>query len=388
MAREKRRSRRGFGAVRLLPSGRYQASVTGPDLRRYPAPWTFETKLDADEWLVKERRLLVSGEWTPPRERRSASSQGVTLAEYAPGSLERRRVKGEPLRRRTIALYRSLLDRVILPELGHLPLSQVTPDKVTAWYDALPRSTPTQRAHAYSLLRTVMGQAVTERLVSVNPCQIVGAGRTTRVRRVEVATPEQLVSIAQGMPEHLRLLVLMAAWCALRFGELAELRRGDVDTARGVVSIERAVVRVDGENIIGLPKSAAGVRVVAIPPHLLPVVADHLAQHVGPATDALVFPRRPGVELHLTHTELTKKYTRAREAAGRPDLRLHDLRHTGAVLSAQAGATLAELMARLGHSTPGAAMRYQHAAAGRDAQIAAAMSRLAEGGDTPEARAY
>ena len=64
--------------------------------------------------------------------------------------------------------------------------------------------------------------------------------------------------------------------------------------------------------------------------------------------------------------------------AGRPDLRFHDLRHTGAVLAAQTGATLAELMGRLGHSTSSAAMRYQHAAADRDKAIAEALSRLAE----------
>jgi len=66
-----------------------------------------------------------------------------------------------------------------------------------------------------------------------------------------------------------------------------------------------------------------------------------------------------------------------RTAAGRPDLRFHDLRHTSAVFAAQTGATLAELMARLGHSTSVAAMRYQHAAAGRDSEIAAALSRMA-----------
>jgi integrase len=70
-------------------------------------------------------------------------------------------------------------------------------------------------------------------------------------------------------------------------------------------------------------------------------------------------------------------YYPARKAAGRPDLRFHDLRHTGAVLAAATGATLAELMARLGHSTAGAALRYQHAAADRDKVIAAALSDLA-----------
>jgi integrase len=74
---------------------------------------------------------------------------------------------------------------------------------------------------------------------------------------------------------------------------------------------------------------------------------------------------------------LYRVFYRARAAAGRPDLRFHDLRHTGAVLAAQTGATLAELIGRLGHSTPGAALRYQHAAQGRDMEIAKALSALA-----------
>ena len=74
--------------------------------------------------------------------------------------------------------------------------------------------------------------------------------------------------------------------------------------------------------------------------------------------------------------ELYALYHQARAEAARPDLRWHDLRHTGAVLAAAAGATLAELMARLGHSTAEAALRYQHAAADRDKVIAARMSQL------------
>jgi len=70
------------------------------------------------------------------------------------------------------------------------------------------------------------------------------------------------------------------------------------------------------------------------------------------------------------------RFYAAREAAGRPDLTFHDLRHSGAVLAASTGATIAELMARLGHSTPAAAMRYQHAAQGRDQTIAELMSQL------------
>ena len=126
------------------------------------------------------------------------------------------------------------------------------------------------------------------------------------------------------------------------------------------------------------------MRTVAIPPHLIPVVKVHLHDHVGMGKDALVFRAATGG--HLAPSSLYRVFYPAREAAGRPDLRFHDLRHTGATLAAVSGATLAELMGRLGHSTPGAAMRYQHAAADRDQVIAAALSKLA-GEVTPIARA-
>lgn len=59
----------------------------------------------------------------------------------------------------------------------------------------------------------------------------------------------------------------------------------------------------------------------------------------------------------MKHGALYQVYRRARAAAGRPDLRSHDLRHTGATLAAQTGATLAELTNRLGHTTVAATLR-------------------------------
>jgi integrase len=169
-------------------------------------------------------------------------------------------------------------------------------------------------------------------------------------------------------------MVLLAAWCGLRFGELAELRRVDVDG--GVVHVSRAVVRLPGTLEVGTPKSAAGARTVAMPPHIRPEVETHLDAMEDKRPGALLFPAHRGG--HLAASTLNRHWNAARKAAGRPDLRWHDLRHTGATRAAQAGATTADLMARLGHSTIGAAMLYQHAAQDRDAQIAAAMSRMAQ----------
>jgi integrase len=176
-------------------------------------------------------------------------------------------------------------------------------------------------------------------------------------------------------------MVLLAAWCGLRQGELFELRRSDIDLERGVVRVARGVVRVDGGVVVGTPKSDAGRRTVSIPPHLRPAVEDHLARHVKAAPDALLFPARHGG--HMAPSTLYKVWYPARTAAGREDLRFHDLRHTGATLAAATGATLAELMARMGHSTQAAAMRYQHAAEDRDQAIAEALSGFADGKVVP-----
>lgn len=369
------RTRRGFGAIRQLPSGRLQASYIGPDLVRHAAPQTFQTKLDAEAWLAAERRLMDAGGWKPPKRRASSRRPGLTLRAWGPVAIDRRRVRGEPLRPRTKALYTSLLERTIDPVLGDQLVQEIQPEDVARFYDSLDTAKPTQKAHAYALLRTIMAQAVEDGIISSNPCSIRGAGRTTRARRITVATPAELVTIAGHMPAHLQLFVLLAGWCGLRYGELVELRRRDVDLDRGALVVSRAVVRVNREFVVGSPKSAAGVRTVSMPPHIVPAVRDHLDRHTGKAPDALLFAR-PG-NVHLDHSETTRAFAAARAAAGRPELRIHDLRHTAAVMAALTGATLAELMGRMGHSTPAAAMRYQHMARGRDREIADALSKLA-----------
>jgi integrase len=96
---------------------------------------------------------------------------------------------------------------------------------------------------------------------------------------------------------------------------------------------------------------------------------------VGHQPDALLFPAAHGG--HLAPSTLGRYFDAARTVAGRPDCRFHDLRHTGAVLAAGTGASLAELMGRLGHGTPQAALRYQHVAQDRDQVIAELLSKLA-----------
>jgi integrase len=276
-----------------------------------------------------------------------------------------------------------LLEKFIYPTFGDVSIDRISTDDVNHWYDGLAPGRETIRAQAYSLLRTIFTTAASERpqpLIPYNPAHISGAGNTKRVHKVRPASLQELETIVDELPPRYKLMALLAAWCAMRFGELAELRRSDIDLDTSRVKIRRAVVRADCEFIVGLPKSVAGIRDVAIPPHLVPFVEGHLADFTGPGKHALLFPAAADGNLHMAPSTLYKVYYPARVTAGRRDLRWHDLRHTGAVLAAQTGATLAELMGCLGHTTPGAAMRYQHAAADRDAEIARRLSALVEPG--------
>ena len=354
--------------VRKLPSGRYQARYMAPDGLRHNAPMTFDTIKDARTWLSTVRSDMARGLWQPVDR-----NKPETFAVYAEKWMLRRELKP-----RTAEHYRKLLDHQILPRFQDTPLAAISSERVRDWYADLDRSRPTLRAHAYSLLRTILATAVTDEKIPANPCHIRGAGASKRARRVKPATLAELEAIAASMPERYRPMVLLCSWCALRFGEVTELRRKDVDLKNGVIHVRRGVVRADGEVVVGTPKSDAGSRDVAIPPHLVPLLKQHRDAMPMRGQDALLFPAADGVS-HLAPSSLYRVFYPARKAAGREDLRWHDLRHTGAVLAAQTGATLAELMGRLGHSSPAAALRYQHAAQDRDTQIAQALSRIAEG---------
>jgi hypothetical protein len=121
---------RGWGTIRNMPSGRLQASYIGPDKRRHTAPTTFSVRTVAEGWLATERRLMESGDWTSPASRaKQQENASLTLAEYADAWLEHRSIK-----ERTRVHYRALLDAHIKPDLGDVPLRQLTAADVRPWY--------------------------------------------------------------------------------------------------------------------------------------------------------------------------------------------------------------------------------------------------------------
>jgi len=361
-------ARRRFGKLRKLPSGRWQASYLDHDGLRHVAPDTFERKREAEQWLAAVEVELLRGEWIDP------DRQAVTLKEYGVRWIAER----PGLRPRTIDLYRWLFGKYIESQLGRVAVGDLSSARVRAWRAGLLDSgtSPTMAAKAYRLLRAILMTAVDDGIIARNPCRIRGAGTETPAER-PVLDLGQIIRLVETMPAPLDLLVLVTAFGSLRWGEVTALRRCDVDLAAGVVHVRGAFVeRSTGELTRGLPKSRAGLRSVGLPRPVVAHLALHLTNEVGVEPDALVFTGDKGAPLRRSNFNRYAKWPERVAAVGAPGLHFHDLRHSGNVLAAGSGASLRDLMNRMGHDSMRAALIYQHATQKADRKITDALERL------------
>ncbi len=361
--------RRQFGKIRRLPSGRYQGSYLNPNTgRRITARRTFAAKADANAWLATIQADLARGDQLD-----EAGAQ-TTLSTYGRDWLAGKAT----LRLRTVELYEYLLRCHILPDLGDRPVGSITAPEVRSWHAALVRTDLAQSttSKAYRLLRQIMEAAVDDRLRRDNPCRIKGAAVERSAER-KIPSLEQVQALANSMAKQYRAIVPLAAYGGLRRGECLGLARRHVNLTADppTVTIERALVYTQsGGAVLQEPKTDAGYRTLALPPTLATLLGRHLDEFVDSEEDALLFVD-PATGTSPTKTRFRWEWTLARRGAD-ADYSFHDLRHVAGTLNAIAGATTKEAMARLGHASPVAALRYQHAVGERDAEIALAVERL------------
>lgn len=360
--------RRRFGNVRRLPSGRYQVTYRDPDGIRRTAGETFRTKRDAERWLSVVEAELLRGEWLNPDDQRIALADfGIRWIAERPG-----------LRPRTVDLYAWLFGKHIIPTLGNVPIGDIDPARVRRWRAGLLGAgvSATMTAKAYRLLRAILMTAADDGLIARNPCRIRGAGTEPTPERPVLSLP-QVFDLAAKVPERYKVLVLVATFGSLRWGEVTALRRRDVDPATGVVQIRAAFAeRSTGELVRGAPKSRAGLRSVTLPRPVVVILGQHLASLVGQAPESLIFTGDKGAALRRSNFNRQAKWPDSVAAVGASGLHFHDLRHTGNFFAAMSGASLRDLMARMGHDSMRAALIYQHANQSADRKIADAMEGL------------
>ena len=228
-------------------------------------------------------------------------------------------------------------------------------------------------AKGYRLLRAILNTAVAEdELLTVNPCKIKGAGEERAAER-PVLTIGQVYRLAGVVPDRWRAFILLSTFTSLRWGEITALTRRDLDLTARTVTVRRQFVTVRGGLSEGPPKSRAGLRVVSFPTRLVPDLERHLGSYSGEGLAGLVFPNEHGQPVRRGNFNKAVGWAAARKQLGVPTLHLHDLRHTGNTLAAKTGGSLRDLMTRMGHDSPAAALIYQHSNRASDQAIAAAM---------------
>ena len=378
MARQRRRT---FGEVQEVVSKvpgrapRFRVRYIGPDGVRYRPP-VFDSYGAADAFLTNVQKEIRLGIWTPEKAVGGPATRVTvkSFSQFAEACIVNRMARPmKPLRASTAENYRKQLRLELSPAFGDKRVDQITEGDVNAWHKASSaKGHPTQTANAYLFLNSVMNEAVEARIITSNPCRVPGAkGKPAPIHEAESLSTAELRDYLRAVPERYRVPLMVAALCGLRSGEVRGLRVRDVDPALGRISVVQAVLRVEGEYLIGKPKTKAGIRTVYAPAMLRAALAAQVKAAKG-GRDALLFTARDG-RSPLHAAVLREAHLKGRSAVGRPTLRMHDLRKTAATLAAQQGATVKEIMVMLGHTTPEVAMIYQAAAEQRMKDIAARM---------------
>ncbi|HZQ58116.1 MAG TPA: site-specific integrase [Acidimicrobiales bacterium] len=294
------------------------------------------------------------------------------LEPYAVRWVETRLVRGRPLAPATRYGYESLLRRDVRPyALAQLPLRQIDPEAVRTWHgEVIAASGVQQAAKAYRVVRAVLNTAVDDELIYRNPCRIKGAGTEHWGERPMPSTGDVL-DLIEAMTPRYRVVCALAGLGGLRTGEILGLRHCDIDPLHGEVHVVQEAQEIPGlGRIVKGPKSEAGVRTVVLPTPVMALLVEHMASYPASPTGELVTDPAGGP---ARRARISDAWRAAKRAAGADAaLHLHDLRHHAATVTARMpGITTKELMARLGHASPRAALIYQHATEERDRAIAA-----------------
>lgn len=379
---QKQKKRRTWGIIDRQKSGNYRARYTH-NSERFTAPMTFDTVDEADLWLSKQRVAITDEKWVHPDEAEKQAEaiaaeaevaaaevarKSITFGEYADRWVkERTNSKGEPIRPRTRREYERMLssENGFLTEWRTTPLPEIRPEDVRSWRaEKLATGHLTQTARAYDLMKSILKTAVGDKLIDDNPCNVKGGSLTSTKKKVRSPTDDELDKLISVIDARYKALVVVAAAGGLRYGECLALTTDDITIERddaGEVDCVRLVVDdavVEGSGIpreSGSVKSEASVRGISIFGRDAQIIAHHVA---GLPPGALLWTDTQG--RYVSQSSVNNAWWKARKEVGCTDVTFHSLRHYQGTRYARTGATLAEIMARLGHGSVKAAMRYQH----------------------------
>lgn len=295
-------------------------------------------------------------------------------------------IAGPSLRPTTRESYEVTIRVRILPDLGSVKLSAITPQQLQALYKKLLDRglAPATVVRTHAVLHGALKQAMRWNLIPRNPADAVRppAVPHAEMRALSAAQVQQL--LASTADKTMSTLYALAATSGLRLGELLGLRWADLDFDRQQLTVIRTAHRIRGQGIVyGEPKTSAGRRTVRLGSMVVAMLRQHRAAqlahrlYAGPAwnDNDLVFAS--GFGTPIEDSRISRAFVRDLAAAGLPRVRFHDLRHTAATLLLEQGVGIKTVQATLGHSTISTTMDiYAHVTPAMQDTVASAMDAI------------
>jgi integrase len=353
-------ARRSWGALRKLPSGRYQAKyrVNGVFVA---APQTFPNKAQADRWLASKQAEADRGESID--DRAGARSLSAWWPDYE------RSMSG--LRATTCNGYEAAWRLRIKPTFGARPVRRIKASDIDAWLSKLREDgvSAGKITEAHGVLSRLLDRAVRDQAIPRNPC----LQRTEKLPRRKqitrpVLSPSEVEKLVKPMAQEVdRLAVRLMAYGGLRIGEVLGLHWDDIDIARKTLTVRRSVNDNTGMLIVEAPKNGI-VRTVTLPDSLVSQLKDLMGK-------GLFYPNRTGIYRRYRNWR-RDVWDRAVKASGVAALP-HDLRATCASLLIDAGASIKDVQDHLGHADVTTTMEiYARVRPGRNIDIASKLDAL------------
>lgn len=323
----------------MRKGGRWQARYLDPDTYQIvPASSTFATKADADRWLANKRSELDRGVLVDEREGSRA------LSHWWPGYVK----SLGALRASTVTNYEAAWRLRIEPRFGSTPVRRIRVSQVEDWLADMVTSgvSASKAIEAYGVLKRVIDRAVRDRALTANPCALRSTPLPRSMPKVRpVLTPAEVEQLAKAMKNPVDgTLVRVLAYGGLRIGEARALRCKDLDLSSDTLRVHSSVRDVAGHMQVAATKTYAA-RTVTLPRSLVRELAAQLADA---APEALIFADQNGA--HRRYGNFRRDAWDPAVTRARLDVTPHDLRATCASLLVDAGASIKDVQAHLGHA--------------------------------------
>jgi len=341
------------------------ARKTGQIIRRGPSTWLVRIYIGRDS---ETRRRIYLGKTIQGGLRaaqahlnrmlgerdlgRNIRSSKQTLNQYLEHWLD---ICARPrLRVKSFRDYSSLLERYVCPRLGTRPLGEISPAEIQTLYSELLNRKLSARTirYTHAVLFSALRQAVRWKLLLTNPAVDVDLPRQTRRRFTVFDVQEAKRFIAAVSGHKYEALFALAMTTGMRPSEYLALTWCDFDLERGTVSVSKTLQRQKGGWTFEDTKRERSRRVIKLQNWIVALLREFgiTSKTTGAASGDLIFTSNRGCPIN--ESKLVGRYFKPLlQAAGLPNIRLYDLRHTAATLALVAGVSPKVISEQLGHAS-------------------------------------